>query len=292
MIKGAVNIAEYYGVSQVFIGLTILAVGTDLPETVISVNASIQQLKGIESSGVIVGNAIGSAFCQISLVMGIAGLFGVLALSKKHIVQNGIMMLGSIIILFLVGLDGSIDRTEGLLLLVSYIIYSVILFRREKFKKKPALKSNKRIGINIIFLVIGIGIVIFSSQTVVSQAWALADAWGVKQSFVGIIILGLGTSLPELVISLNAILKNSVEISVGNLIGSNIFDTLIPTGLGGLIAGLSIEKSIIWFDLPVLLGLSLLVLIFFIRKRGLQKPEAIVLISIYIGYGVLKFLRY
>ena len=116
----------------------------------------------------------------------------------------------------------------------------------------------------------------------------LAKKWGVEQSFIGIVIIGLGTSLPELAVSVGAAIRKSAEMSVSNIIGSNIFDGLIPIGLGGLISTTNLELHLLKFDLPVLLGLSLLVIIFLRTKRGISKPEGIALIAVYLVYLVFK----
>ena len=129
---------------------------------------------------------------------------------------------------------------------------------------------------------------IFTSELVVDNSINFAEKFHVKQSFVGIIILGLGTSLPELALALNAVRKKAGGLSVGNLIGSNIFDMLIPIGMGASISELKIEKKLLLFDLPFLLVLSFIVLFFFYKKKGLQKTEAVILISIFVLYASLK----
>ena len=129
---------------------------------------------------------------------------------------------------------------------------------------------------------------IFTSELVVDNSISFAENFGVKQSFVGIIIIGLGTSLPELALAINAVRKKANGLSVGNLIGSNIFDMLIPVGMGAAISELKIEKSLILFDLPFLLLLSFIVLFFFYKKKGLQKIEAVILIGLFVLYAALK----
>lgn len=290
VIKGAVNIANRYKLSQVFIGIAILAIGTDLPEIVISINASLQNvLQDTNTSGIIIGNAIGSSFSQISVVLGIAGLLGYLTLSKQHLFEDGIMLLGSVLLLILLGFDGQITRIEGIVLIVVYVIYYSRLLHQERLGQKIKRKFNKGIGKDILFLILGMGIIIFTSKLVVDNSVMFAENLGIKQSFVGIILIGLGTSLPELALSINAVRKKAIGLSVGNLIGSNIFDLLIPVGMGATIAELKIEKSLIWFDFPFLFLLSLVVLFFFKKKKGLQKIEAVILIAIFMSYVALKF---
>ena len=289
VIKGAVNIAEYYNLSKVFIGLAILSIGTDLPEIVIAINASLHNAIGnTETSGIIIGNAIGSSFSQISLVLGSVGILGYLTLKRRHLYEDGIMLLGSVLLVILLGIDGKITRVDGIVLVVVYLVYYFRLFHQERIGKKIKNKSGKFIRKDILFLIIGIVIVIFTSELVVDNSISFAENFGIKQSFVGIIIIGLGTSLPELALSLNAIRKKASGLSVGNLIGSNIFDMLIPVGMGASISELKIEKSLILFDLPFLLILSFIVLFFFYKKKGLQKFEAVILIGLFVLYAALK----
>jgi len=289
VIKGAVKIAEFYNLSQVFVGLAILSIGTDLPEMVIAINASLHHAIGnTDTSGIIIGNAIGSSFSQISVVLGIAGLLGYLTLKKRHLFEDGIMLLGSVLLVILLGFDGKITRVDGIVLVVVYLIYYFRLFHQERIGKKVKKKFSKHIRKDILLLILGIAIVIFTSELVVDNSISLADNFGIRQSFVGIIIIGLGTSLPELALALNAVRKKASGLSVGNLIGSNIFDMLIPVGVGASISELSVEKSLLFFDLPFLFILSLLVLFFFYKKKGLQKVEAVVLIGLFVLYAALK----
>ncbi len=289
VIKGALSIAEYYKLSQVFVGLTILSIGTNLPEVIITINASLHNVIGnADTSGIIIGNAIGSSFSQISIVLGSAGLIGYLTLKKRHIFEDGVILLGSVLLVLLLGLDGKITRIDGIALIVVYFIYYFRLFHKERIGEKIKKKFSKHIKKDILFLIIGIIIVIFSSELVVDNSISFAENFGIRQSFVGIIIIGLGTSLPELALALNAIRKKASGLSVGNLIGSNIFDMLIPIGMGATISELKIEKNLIFFDLPFLFVLSFMVLFFFYKKKGLQKIEAAILVGLFVLYTTLK----
>ncbi len=291
VIKGAVNIAEYYKLSQVFVGLAILSIGTDLPEIIIAINASLHNAIGnTDTSGIIIGNAIGSSFSQISIVLGTTGLVGYLTLKKHHLFEDGVMLLGSVLLVILLGFDGNITRIDGIVLIVVYLIYYFRLFHQERIGKKIKKEFSKHIRKDIIYLIIGIIIIIFTSELVVDNSISFAENFGIKQSFVGIIILGLGTSLPELALALNGVRKKASGLSVGNLIGSNIFDMLIPVGMGATISELEIEKNLILFDLPFLFILSFIVLFFFYKKKGLQKIEAAVLVGIFVLYTTLKVL--
>ena len=290
VIKGAIQIADYYGLSQVFIGLTILAIGSDLPELVVAIDASMLQLKGEQASGLIIGNAIGSCLNQITMVLGIGGLIGYLSLSKKSVKKDGLVLIGALLLTFLVGHDGTITRVEGISLLVVYLMYYLTLLYGEKLPQRIRKELPTNIWQSLISLLGGLILVIVASEIVVHNAITLAELWNVPQSFIGIIFIAFGTSLPELALSINAALKNAPGLSVGNVIGSNIFDLLVPVGIGATISELQVESRLFWRDLPFLLVITVIVLIFFYKKKGLQKKEAVSLIVFYLVYIALKTL--
>lgn len=289
VIKGALNIADFLNLSEVFVGIAILAIGTDLPEIVVALDAAIESAAfDVDTSGIIAGNAIGSAFSQISMVLGMSGLMGYLTMSRKQLFGDGALLLGSVLMFFLLSLDGKLGRIDGIILITTYAVYYFTLFQRETLKEKVHKKKSANIYKDILMLLVGMAIVIFTSDLVVDHSILLTNRLGIRQSFVGIIMIGMGTSLPELALSINAMRKKAHGLSVGNLVGSNIFDMLIPVGLGSTIAPIHVEKSLLWFDVPFLFVLSFLVLFFFRKKKGLQKMEAMSLIFAFVLYAALK----
>lgn len=289
VVKSAIGIAERFNLSHAFVGLAILAVGTDLPEMFVTIDASLLQLKGIESSGIITGNAIGSAISQISIILGLAGLLLNLTISKKDLVRDGVALLVSIVILFTLGYDGIISRLDGIILLISYLIYYVILLKSNSNTTTDNAPQEYHSNLKLAgYLLIGFVVLVFSSHLVVKNAMFFAVKWGVEQSFVGIVLIGLGTSLPELAVSVGAARRKSVGMSVGNIMGSNIFDTLSIVGLGGSISQISMGTNLLRFDLPVLFVITLLVIIFLGTKKGISRIESIILIAFYLLYVLAK----
>lgn len=290
LIKGALKIASFYNFSHVFIGLTVLAIGSDLPELFVAIKASLISNQGLDTSGIIVGNALGSSIAQISVILGIAGMAGYLTLTKKQLMGEGLIMPLSIVLTFLVAYDGVISLTDGLILILAYLVYYISLLRLEKVTAHET-KQKGRAWPYILYILAGGFLVIYASDLVVGNAIILAESWGIRQTFVGIIIISLGTSLPELAVSLNAAIKGSAGLSVGNLIGSNIFDLWIPVGVASIIAPIQVNINYLIPDFIVLLAVSCLILIFFNKTKGLQKKEAfglIVFYIVYLGYKIVQ----
>jgi len=283
-INGALNIAEHFKLGQIFIGLTILAIGTDLPELFVDITGAIHRLQGTETSGLIIGETIGTCFGQIALTLGIVGLFAVLTLTKKELVRDGSMMLGSILLLLLLSLDGKLSRFDGAVLIVVYLIYFGMLFREEKIFGKIKRAPSFKLGWSIISLLSGFAILIYSSNIAITNAVSLAEIWGVKQSLIGILLLGLGTSLPELFLALTSLYKKATPLAIGNLVGSNIFDILFTVGAGSVISEFIVNKNILLFDIPFLFFTSVIALYFLRTKMRIHRHEAVVLILIYIAY--------
>lgn len=292
MISGAMGIAERWGLSHAFVGLAVLAVGTDLPELFVSVDAALLQLKGIESSGIVTGNAIGSSFSQITFILGISGLFVPFFMPLRSLVMNGVFLLLSIFLLFYFGYDGLVSRWEGAVMLFCYLVYYVMLLRSKNNGNETGNYEgvHKKLTQIVFFLLGGLFILIFSSHLVVNHAMLLTNEWGMSQSLVGVAIIGLGTSLPELAVSIGAAFRGSGELSMGNIIGSNIFDGFIPVGIGALISTTKVEEEILYYDLPFLLFATILVLIFLTRQRGISKTEGSLMVLIYLTYLVMKML--
>lgn len=288
IIKGGLNIAEHYKISQFFIGLTIFAVGSDLPELVVAITGAIKKLNGQDTSGLIIGETIGTCMGQIALTLGFIGLFSTLTLKKRELYRDGSLMVGSVILLFLMGFDGVISRTDGIIFILIFIIYFVNLFREEHVYEKVQMAPKIHLSWAIISIIGGFAILIYSSTIVINNALSLAINWDISQSLVGILLIGLGTSLPEMVLSISALRRRAFSLSVGNLIGSNIFDILFTLGIGATISEFNVDKNLLNLDIPFLLATSIIVLIFFGKRKKIDKKEAVALISIYLSYVVIK----
>jgi cation:H+ antiporter len=288
-VQGAVAVSDRHGLSHGFVGLTILAIGTDLPELLVSISGSVQQLRGIETSGVIVGNATGSAMAQGSLVLGVAGLFGYLGIAPRMVRRDGLTLMLAIALTTVLCWDGAVGRVEGVALVVAYLMYFVALVQAEHGHANGEGASGEPAGRSpALLLSVGLLTVMLSAHVVVTQGITLAASWGISQTVVGALLIALGTSLPELALSVGAAVRGHASMSVGNVIGSNIFDLLVPVGVAAAVHPLIVAESTTRFDMPALALGTVALLVFLTRKRGLQRSEAIALVALYVGYAALR----
>ena len=291
-LSGAISISKRLGISEFIVGAAILSIGSDLPELAIAIDGAIVNLQGGQASDVIVGSALGSSLGQIGFVLGIVGLLGYLGLPKRIVIAHGPVLLGALVLLGIVAYDGSISRAEGASLVTIYLVYlGFLLSAKDGSESKDESASNLSLGKSWLFVLVGLGVVIASAELTVSAASNVARVFEIEESFIAIVIIGLGTSLPELSISVGAVIKRQSRMSVGNIIGSNIFDTLVPIGVAAIISGIKFDSNMLTRDLPFLFALSVLVLIFFWKRKGIQRFEATVILGAYCAYVLVKLLN-
>ena len=293
-INCSIKTAWKLGLSPLIIGLTLVSIGTSIPEISISVAGGFDRFGGFETSGIVVGNWIGSVLNQMTIILGIVGLFGTMKIPKRIIRSEGLALLSALVLFFLIILDGNVSRLEGLILILSYIAYlsHIILYRRksenldfpileDKVKEFKICKMEQPTYKDVILLVTGIAFVAIGSDTVIKGGIELSRFMNIDQSAIGFIFVGLGTGIPELIVSLRAIMKGDISISVGNLLGSNMAAILLSADLGSIIAGFAIDNKIIHVDTPITILLVLLTLIILRTRKKLGKKESLFLIVIY-----------
>ncbi len=294
VVESAKNISKMLGISQILVGLSVVSIGTSLPEIATNIKAGI-----VKASGIAVGTNIGSDITQITFILGIATVIGTIVIKKEIIKRDGFMILGSIILMFLLGFTGyKVTRTEGILLVFLYMLYIYYISIKESFftrirrKVSDNFVKHKSEGFkDVILITIGIVILIYAADFVVKNALKLSDYWGVSQSFIGVMIIGVGTGLPELSTAITGMFKKASAISLGTLIGSNITDPMLSLGLGAIASGsfgLIFEKKLLFFDIPFWFVASVIALFLAWKYKKLGKKEGFILISIYVLFVFIK----
>ncbi|NQU83460.1 MAG: sodium:calcium antiporter [Parcubacteria group bacterium] len=289
IVKGAKNIAHFFNISELFIGLTIISIGTSLPEIAVNVASGFSTLNGVDASGIAVGNVIGSALSLFTIILGTIVVFRVIPISQNNLKRDATALILSVLVVLLVCLDLKITRMEGGILILLYVVYLFSLRTDGKlFKKIFNGESKKSLTWDIVLVIGGLVLVVYSSKTVVESGMQIANIFNVEKSLIGILLIGLGTGLPELTISLAATLKKSYHLAIGNLLGSNVCDLLLSLGAGAVIAGFGVSEGLLRFDIPFLFFAFLLTIAFFVRKEKLERKEGIALILVYLIYLVAK----
>jgi len=290
IIKSAQIIAQKLNITETFIGLTLLSIGTSLPEISSHVIASYKVLQGdTQVSSIVLGTNIGSNAFQITVIMGLVALFAFVHANKSIIKRDYMVMLGSIVVIFLLSLNGFIGRLEGFLLIGLYLIYLWNLGKIEHFAQKVGDGYSQKHLIGAILLIpIAFAGLFFSAYIVLGVAEQLVTLWGVSGSLVGVLVIGLGTALPELATAVSAIRAKSSGMSLGVLVGSNITNPLFGIGLGAIISGYTVSNNILWVDLPGWFLLSILPVIFLGNNMKLDTWEGVVLIGSWVAFAAFR----
>lgn len=285
-VDGASALAKKLGVSSIVIGLTVVAMGTSAPEAAVSIAAGI---KG--SNEIALGNVIGSNFFNLLVVLGVCMLITKLPAGKETLKRDypWNLIATVAIIAAIVFFDTKITRLEGVGLLVLFVTYMGYLLYKTLKDRKNAEDDEERENISLskslIFLIVGIALVILGGDLVVDSSTAIAKSWGVSDALIGLTIIAMGTSLPELVTSIVAAKKDECDMAIGNVIGSNLFNLLFILGMSATITPIAIDLSSgILFDAIILLAVTALMYVFSITGTKMQRGEGVVALLCYGGY--------
>ena len=296
LIKSSVRLAQLLRLTTLFIGLILLAFGTSLPEGSVSIIALIKKYKDIA-----LGNIVGSNIANIGLVLGISGLLRPLKTSRSLFKKEIPIMLISSLFLFWFCADGMISRLEGAVFIAGFILFLILAYRGSKILEEAETvqtfaqprffaKANSRF---IIFIIFGVclGCVIFSANLMVNSGVNIAQIFGLSPWIIGLTIFAVGTSLPELAVSVSASLKDVPSISIGNVVGSNIFNILLVLGIVSIIEPITVNRSILTFELPLLIVFSVVLTIFLGTDNRLSRAESLFLLIFYSIFIVLLFIK-
>ncbi|WP_407412637.1 calcium/sodium antiporter [Methanobrevibacter sp.] len=287
-VDGASSIASLLKIPTIIVGLTIVALGTSAPEAAVSITSSITG-----SNAMAVSNVIGSNMFNLLMVIGLSALLNEL-LMEKTTLEKDLPFLVGITILFaafiVIGWD--ILNIEGIILLaimvayIGYLIYSTRKSKDANIVEKPKLSTPK----SILFIVIGLAGIIIGGDLVVDSASAIAIAFGMSETLVGLTIVAIGTSLPELVTSLTALKKGENQLVIGNVIGSNIFNILFVLGASSAISAIPLNSSML-IDVVFMVIVTILCFIFGKTQDKFDKKEGAILVACFIAYMAFAIFR-
>jgi len=290
LVRGASSIALRLRISPLVVGLTIVAFGTSAPELFISVQSALSG-----SPDLAMGNVVGSNICNLALVLGFTAVIFPVPVQKDSLSIDWPMTIGSSILLFLLVQDYLISSVEGAVFVLILAVYTTLIIvksRRENHKGKEILEEadlaeqpSKNIWLDVLFIVLGTLGLAFGSDWFVTGAKSLALSFGVSERVIGVTVLALGTSLPELVTASVAAFRKATDIAIGNLMGSNIFNILSILGITSIIQPIAVNQQIVSKDMLWMLAITVLIFPMMLIKRKVSRIEGGILLAVY-GYYI------
>lgn len=282
-VDGAAGVAERFGIPQLVIGLTIVAVGTSAPEAAVSMAAAV---KG--SADITIGNVMGSNILNIFMILGLTSVITAVEVAKstvKYEIPYMVLVTG---ILLAFGYTGNeINRIEGGALWVLFLLFFIYLFKMSRENKEEVKEKNgkKSMWLLLILTITGLGLIVWGSDITVDSASSIAAALGFSERFIGLTIVALGTSLPELFTSASAALKGKSDIAIGNIVGSNIFNVLFVVGTTALITPVAFVSDFV-ADTLIVIAAGILLWFCIFRKNRLTRTDGVIMLSCYAGYFI------
>lgn len=302
LLRNATKIAALLGIKPILIGLTVVSIGTSMPELAVGIKA-VQEGRG----PLAVGNIAGTNIINILFILGLSAAIHPLHIHMQSIKLDVPVMIATSIVLILMAMDGSLERWEGIVLLVAAVVYMVVLVRISMKKpaeaKKEFLSDNTGplakntifskhawVAVNVMLLLIGMALTIWGADLLVSGAVSIARTLGVSDAVIGLTIVAIGTSAPELATTIVATFKDDRDVAVGNLIGSSITNILVILGFTCLAAkSINISNDILFIDLPLSALVALVCYPVFRSGRKVSRAEGILFVTLYLVYLVLLF---
>lgn len=287
-VDGASGIATKLKIPQIVIGLTIVAMGTSAPETAVSISSA---LKG--SADITIGNVVGSNLINILIILGICSVITSLAVSKETVMVDIPVTIGATVLVFLLGLDGKITLIDGIIITTCFIAYLVYLFvatkknlrsdsENELENSDESEKKNSLIKA-IIFAILGLAAIIIGSDFTIDSATFLARKMNISERVIGLTVIALGTSLPELFTSVTAAIKKNADIAIGNIVGSCIFNLLLVVGISSIVTTVPFDTKF-RIDALIALGATILLFVPCLINKKIGRITGILMLLSYAGY--------
>lgn len=297
-IAGSTGIARHFGMSDLLIGVVLIGFGTTFPEIVVGAIAAFHQQPGLA-----IGNAVGSNITNIALILGVSVLVAPIAIHSSLVKREIPFLLIISLLASLLVWDGQLTRFDGLILLVLLVLYlwAIMYFvPRDKDMKQEITEIHDEkkmtMTVSLFWWFFGLALLFISSELIVMAATMFAHWLKVSDLVIGLTVVALGTSLPELAATIMSSVRGRHDVAIGNIIGSNVFNMLAVLATPALIAPSSISKDFLWRDLPFMLGLSLLLWFLSMcapNKGKLGRPSGVIFLLCYFGYiGVVMFVKH
>ena len=285
-VDGAAGIATKFGIPQLVVGLTIVAMGTSAPEAAVSITGAMNGAADIS-----VGNVVGSNILNILIILGITGFITSVAVQKSTLMIEMPFMMAITVVLIVLGMTGNeITFFEGVIFWILFLVYLGYLYVLAKKGTNEETTEDRPVWKLLLFVLVGGAVVVWGANISVDAATALAQAIGISEKFIGLTIVALGTSLPELVASVTAAKKGNADIAIGNIVGSNIFNILFVLGTSALITPIP-YKSTFLVDGLIALAAGVLLWVATIRKKELTRPWGIVMLLGYAAYFIYLLIQ-
>ena len=286
LVKGASRLAITLNVQPVIVGLTVVAFGTSLPEFVVSFIGAMRELPDIA-----LGNIVGSNIVNIGLIIGLSAIIFPLSVHMKLLKFEVPFMIFAAFLLFIFSINGTVSRMDSILFAVifsGYIAYTIRAAKKETpdvaGEYREFLRVRDSIKKDIVLIIAGLAVLIAGAEILLISAVSIARAMGISELIIGMTIVAVGTSLPELATSAVAAFKRESDISIGNIVGSNIFNILFILGVTGIIRPVSVHPEAWRLHMPVMIFFSLLLFIFMKTGNVISRAEGAVMVLLYIGY--------
>lgn len=298
LVRGASKLAESLGIPPLIVGLTVVAFGTSAPEIAVLLKSAFGG-----QSGLIVGNVVGSNIANVLLILGFSAIVAPLVVSRRVIFMEVPLMIGVSVLMLLLSLDGQLSRLDGAILFAGFLLYLAFMIREQRGanvkaeallteNETDARESTNRNSVNWakngLLVLAGLVVLVIGSEWLVNGAVAMARAFGVSELVLGLTIVAIGTSLPEMATSIIAGLRGQRDIAVGNVVGSNIFNILSGLGLTALIApkGIEVSAGALQFDIPVMIATAVACLPIFFNGHRIARWEGGLFFGYYVAYTI------
>ncbi|MFJ4608870.1 calcium/sodium antiporter [Pseudomonas atacamensis] len=287
MVRAAVRLAERLHVRPLIIGLTIVALGSSAPQMAVSLQAALT-----DNPDIAVGSVVGSGIFNILVTLGLSALIIPLRVSRQLVRLDIPLMIGASLLVFSLAWNKDLGRFDGVLLLGALALYLGLLLRQSRHSTRPhterSTETQQSWLVSGLMILAGLAMLVFAGRLLLGAAVVVATDLGLSERVIGLTVVAVGTSLPELATSLIAALRGQRDIAVGNVIGANLFNLLGVLGLTALLAPtpLSVSPNALDFDLPVMLGVAALCLPVFYSGYRVTRAEGLLLLGLYLVYGL------